>query len=621
MNKPTVAPHKYRRAEFYSKPCLQFRGRSLLIGATAMTWTQNYDPLNSQALSTLLAALPVVVLLGALGLLRWSAPKAAAAGLATALAVAICVFGMPAKMALTAAGLGACFGLLPIGWIVFNAVFLYKLTVEAGRFETIKSSIASLSPDRRIQALLIAFNFGALLEGCAGFGAPVAISSALMIGIGFPPLYAAGLALLANTAPVAFGSLGIPIITLGQATGIDANLLGMMAGRQLPLFSLLVPAWMVVTISGWRGLREVWPAVAIAGGSFAAVQFVVSQLFGPMLVDVAGGIISLAVMAVFLRFWKPRTVWRFPQESSTEPNIDSPIGLARYTRREVASAWTPWLLLTLCVFLWGLPPVKTLLEGGISAKEVADREAKSVAVAWWERSNALAGWSVVRFPFDSLDNHVRRSPPVVQPGAKPEPAVYALNWLTATGTSVVLASLLSAIWLGISPARFAKTFVRTLRMLTWPLFTIACMVALAYTTRYSGADATLGLAFTHTGVLYPFFAPLLGWLGVALTGSDTSSNLLFGNLQKITAQQLGLNPILIVTSNSTGGVMGKMIDAQSIVVSASTTGQTDGESKILRFVFWHSLALALLMGLVVVLQAYVVPGMAPVEKPAVGENK
>jgi lactate permease len=603
-----------------------------------MDWTQNYNPTGSEAVSTLLAAAPVVVLLGTLGLLRWSAPKAAAAGLAAALAVAVWAFGMPGPMALASAGYGACFGLLPIGWIVVAAVFLYTLTVEAGQFDKIKSSVAGLSPDRRIQALLIAFNFGAFMEGCAGFGAPVAISSALLIGIGFPPLYAAGLSLLANTAPVAFGSLGIPIITLGEVTGIPANVISVMAGRQLPIFSMLIPAWMVVTMSGWRGLRDVWPAALVAGGSFAAVQFGVSQFFGPMLVDVAGGLVSLAAMAIFLRFWKPRAVWRFPHEPAHAPDFiaessadrlrfspapDSPTS-PRSARSEVIRAWVPWLLLSICVFLWGLPPVRTFLEGGLTAKAIADREKKAAAenrtpapLAWWERPNVLADRTVVRFEIPPLHNHVFRSPPVVQAPkdstekVKPEEAVYELKWLTATGTSVLLAAALSAIWLGISPVRFVKTLGRTLRMMLGPLFTIAAMVALAYVTRYSGTDATLGLAFTHTGVLYPFFAPLLGWLGVALTGSDTSSNLLFGNLQKITAGQLGLNPVLIVTSNSTGGVMGKMIDAQSIVVSASTTGQAGDESRILRFVFWHSLALACLMGLLVVLQAYVLTGMVP----------
>jgi lactate permease len=603
-----------------------------------MDWTQNYNPTGSEAVSTLLAAAPVVVLLGTLGLLRWSAPRAAAAGLAAALAVAIWAFGMPAPMALSAAGFGACFGLLPIGWIVVAAVFLYTLTVEAGQFDKIKSSIATLSPDRRIQALLIAFNFGAFMEGCAGFGAPVAISSALMIGIGFPPLYAAGLSLLANTAPVAFGSLGIPIITLAEVTGIPARDISIMAGRQLPIFSLLIPAWMVVTMSGWRGLREVWPATLVAGGSFAVVQFTVSQLFGPMLVDVAGGLISLAAMTLFLRVWKPRNVWRFAHEPAHAPDFisdeetdrsrlsrapdSSPV--SHYSRGETARAWVPWLLLSLCVFLWGVPQVRTLLEGGLTPKAIAEREKKAAAenrpvapLTWWEQPSALAGRTVVRFEIPPLHNRVYRSPPVVQSPkdstekVKPEEAVYELKWLTATGTSVLLAAMLSAIWLRIPPVRFVKTFGRTVRMMAGPLFTIAAMVALAYVTRYSGTDATLGLAFTHTGVLYPFFAPLLGWLGVALTGSDTSSNLLFGNLQKITAGQLGLNQVLIVTSNSTGGVMGKMIDAQSIVVSASTTGQAGDESRILRFVFWHSLALACLMGLLVVLQAYVLTGMVP----------
>jgi lactate permease len=411
-----------------------------------------------------------------------------------------------------------------------------------------------------------------------------------------------------------------------------------MAGRQLPIFSLLIPAWMVVTMSGWRGLREVWPAMLVAGGSFAVVQFTVSQLFGPMLVDVAGGLISLAAMALFLRVWKPRNVWRFAHEPAHAPDFiaDDAADRARlspapessrapqYSRGETARAWVPWLLLSLCVFLWGMPQVRTLLAGGLTSKAIAAREKKAAAenrpvapLAWWEQPSALAGRTVVRFEIPPLHNHVFRSPPVVQPPkdstekVKPEEAVYELKWLTATGTSVLLAAILSAIWLRIPPVRFVKTFGRTVRMMAGPLFTIAAMVALAYVTRYSGTDATLGLAFTHTGVLYPFFAPLLGWLGVALTGSDTSSNLLFGNLQKITAGQLGLNQVLIVTSNSTGGVMGKMIDAQSIVVSASTTGQAGDESRILRFVFWHSLALACLMGLLVVLQAYVLTGMVP----------
>ena len=558
-----------------------------------MDWTQVYNPTGSEIESTLLAALPIVVLLGLLGLFRWTAPKAAAAGLVAALAVSILAFHMPAKMAFSAAGLGACFGLFPIGWIVFSAVFLYTLTVEAGQFEKIKSSVAAVSPDRRIQAVLIAFSFGAFLEGCAGFGAPVAITSALMIGVGFPPLYAAGMALLANTAPVAFGSLGIPILTLADVTKIDARLISIMAGRQLPFFSLLIPIWMVLLMSGWRGLKQVWPAVLVAGGSFATVQFVMSQLFGPMLVDVAGGLVSLVVMGIFLKFWQPKEIWHFADEPKTIPDpvaeatgdstsIQKPQSRGvpcEFTRGEVARAWVPWLLMSLMVFLWGVPQVRVVLEGGLSPADVQKRAdiAKKAGHApapleYWERPTALAGRTVVNVHVATLDNHVYRSEPVAPPGAKPADAVFKFNWLTATGTSVMIASILSAIWLGVSPRRFVKTLFRTLRSLAWPLFTIACMLAIAYTTRYSGTDATLGLAFTHTGALYPFFAPLLGWLGVALTGSDTSSNALFGDLQKITAQRLGLSPVLICTSNSTGGVMGKMIDAQSIVVSRIDDG-------------------------------------------------
>ncbi len=599
-------------------------------------WIQGYNPLGSEWLSTLLAALPILILLGSLGLLRWGAPKAAAAGLVTALLVSMFAFHMPWKMALSAAGMGACFGLFPIGWIVFAAVFLYTLTVEAGLFEKIKSSVAGLSPDRRIQALMIAFSFGAFMEGCAGFGAPVAISSALMIGVGFPPLFAAGLALLANTAPVAFGSLGIPIITLGQVTGISADTLSIMAGRQLPFFSLIVPIWMVVVMSGWRGLKEVWPAALVGGGSFALVQFAVSQKFGPMLVDVAGGVASMAALWLLMRVWQPRNVWRFAGESDVIPDPVASAAPARgeaqhrapdykvtkYSGRELAVAWIPWVLLSLFVFLWGLPQVRMALEGGMAQKDIDARADKAKQAgkeppptAWYEQPSPLAGRTLVNIPVGILHNKITRSPPVAPANAKPEIAIFKFDWLTATGTGVMLSSILSALLLGVSPARYCKTFFRALRSLAWPLFTIAAMLALAYTTRYSGTDATLGLAFTHTGWLYPFFAPLLGWLGVALTGSDTSSNALFGDLQKITATQLNLSPVLICTSNSTGGVMGKMIDAQSIVVSASTTGQAGQESQILRFVFWHSLALVLLMGLLVMLQAYVLTWMIPIPKP------
>jgi lactate permease len=577
-----------------------------------MPWLQQYNPTGSEFTSVLLAGATIVVLLGTLGLLGWSAPKAAAAGLATALVVAIFVYGMPWLSALAAAGFGACFGLFPIGWIVLAAVFLYVLTVQAGEFEKVKASVAALSPDRRVQALLIAFSFGAFIEGAAGFGTPVAISAALMIGTGFPPLYASGLALIANTAPVAFGALGTPIVALHNVTGISELTLSAMAGRQLPLFSLIVPAWMVWTMSGWRGLLGVWPAALVCGGSFAIVQFVISNFFGPTLTDVAGGLTSLAVLAIMLRFWQPREIWRFAEEAVNQ--ADQPRRTATpYTSGETTAAWFPWIILSVCVFLWGLPQVRTFLDGGkpppapaANASVIADSQ------RWYERPNFLAGSTDLKWQVPSLHNQVLLPELSSQGGEpKPKPAEFRFNWLSGTGTGILFAAILSAFWMRIPPYHFGRAFIHTLYRLRWPLFTIACMLAIAYTTQYSGADVTLGLAFTRTGALYPFFAPLLGWLGVAITGSDTSSNALFGNLQRITAERLGLNPVLICASNSTGGVMGKMIDAQSIVVAGAATGQQGQESKILRFVFWHSIALATLMGLLTLAQAYLIPWIVP----------
>jgi lactate permease len=446
-----------------------------------------------------------------------------------------------------------------------------------------------------MQALLIAFSFGTFVEGAAGFGTPVAISAAILIGLGFSPLYAAGLALLANTSPVAFGALGTPITTLAQISGLDEMALSQMAGRQLPLFSLIVPAWLVAVMSGWRGVAGCWPAILVCGGSFAGIQFLVSNLHGPSLVDVVGGLGSLAALALFLRFWQPPEIWRFPDEPA-----ESQRDMRHFTRRQIAYAWVPWLLLSLLVFLWGMPQWRTLLNGGDAA-----------------HPNPLAGISKFSWEVPGLHDRVYRTAPVVKVASgsdraqQPEKAVYDFNWLSATGTGIFLAAVLSALWLRVLPAGFAGQFLLTLAKMRFALLTIACMLALAFVTKYSGSDATLGLAFTRTGWLYPFFAPMLGWLGVALTGSDTSSNALFGSLQRITAEQLGLNPVLIVASNSTGGVMGKMIDAQSIVVAAVATGQTGGEGRILRFVFFHSVILAALVGLLTLVQAYLVPWMIP----------
>ena len=564
------------------------------------SFSQNYDPFGSPLLSTLLAALPVVLLLGMLASGRFSAHVAALTGLLAALAIAIFFF-VPqdaytaehdrrlqwALTMLAAAGNGAAYGLFPIGWIVLSALFLYALTVETGQFEIVKHSVLALSEDRRLQALLIAFSFGAFVEGAAGFGTPVAISSALLIGAGFRPLYAAGLALLANTSPVAFGALGTPIIMLGEVTKLDVLKLSAMAGRQLPFFSLLVPAWLVCAMAGWRATLAIWPALVVCGGSFALVQYATANYHGPWLVDVAGGLVSLVSLALFLRVWQPRTPWHFPDEEPT-PRLT-----LTHSHGQVVSAWVPWILLSAFVFVWGLPDFKKLLAP-----------------------------TVLKLDVPGLHEQVARHPPVV-PAPEIEAAQFKFDPLLATGTSIFLAAIVSALWMRVSVSLFLRVLGRTCWAMRWPLATIACMLAIAFTTRYSGMDATLGLAFTRTGWLYPLFAALLGWLGVALTGSDTSANALFGSLQTITARRLvaeGILPLssdqaalLLASANSTGGVMGKMIDAQSIVVAAVATQQHGQEGAILRFVFWHSLVLAVLMGLLVLGQAYLWSGMIPAE--------
>ena len=549
-----------------------------------MPWPQNYDPLGSPLLSTLVAAAPVLVLLGLLGFAHWRAHWAALAGLVSALAVAVFAFKMPAELALASAGYGAAFGLFPIGWIVLNALFIYELSVETGQFSALKTQIAALAGDRRLQALLIAFCFGAFIEGCAGFGAPVAITGAMLVGLGFKPLEAAKLALIGNTAPVAFGSVGIPITTLSSVTGLDLHALSAMVGRQLPVFSLIVPFWLVAAQVGWRGMREVWPACLVCGASFATAQFLVSNLHGPWLVDLASSVVSMLALVVLLRFWKPAET---DINVSTEPPV---------ARSSTFRAWLPWLLLSVFVAVWTTPFAKTLLNGYPP-----------------ETKKAPSTWQAPLIPVPKLTGAVLRMPPVV---AKPEPekAVFTLNWLSATGTALLCAGLAAGLLLGVRPLGLVRAYVRVVWRVRVSLLTIMLMLAIGYTTRYSGSDTTMGLAFAHTGWWFPFFSPLLGWLGVALTGSDTSSNVLFGNLQQVTAQQLGLSPILTAAANSSGGVMGKMIDAQSIVVASAATGVTAESPRagdILRAVFLHSLALALLVGVVVLLQAYAFPWMIP----------
>ena len=580
----------------------------------SQAWIQIYDPLGNAWLSTVAAAFPIVLLLVTLGLLEWRAHIAALAALVSALGVSTIVYGMPLVTALATAIYGAAYGFLPIGWIILNAVFLYQLTVATGQFDVVKASVGRLSSDRRIQALLVAFSFGAFIEGAAGFGTPVAICSALLIGLGFTPLYAAGLSLIANTAPVAFGAIGTPILTLAAVTDIPAITISMMAGRQLPFVSLIVPAWLVATMSGWSGLRSVWPAVLVCGGSFATVQYLWSNLIGPELVDIAAGLASIAALALFCRLWQPKDVWDFPEARSSNraqvvqpPRIDlSPAAVRR--------AWVPWVFLSVAVTLWGSAPVKALLNGGPSGLASYRSGQPVVASAMLTPAWSVPGLDRLVFrdyPVDPIPVDRARLDDAAYQRTRAEAARFTLNWASATGTAILLAAIATALYLRVPFGQFIAVAVGTARRMRVALLTIMLMMALGFVTRYGGTDATLGLAFTKTGWLYPFFGTFLGWLGVALTGSDTSSNVLFGSLQKITAQQLGFDPVLIVTANSTGGVMGKMIDAQSIVVATASTGQTGQEGKILRFVFWHSMALATIMAIIVMLQAFVFPWMIP----------
>jgi len=560
---------------------------------------QTYDPLGNPWLSTLVAGLPIFVLLYFLAIhphrdsagrrhLGIEAPKAGALGALTAILVAMFLVGMPWMYAVSAWFNGAAFGMLGIGWIVVAAMFLYTMTLITGRFEIVKESITGLSADRRIQAILIAFSFGAFIEGAAGFGTPVAIAGAMMVGLGFSPISSAVLCLIANTAPVAFGALGTPIVTLAAVTDLPKDALSAMAGRQLPPFSLLIPLWLTAAMvfmnkGKWRDVTEVWPAILVAGGSFAATQFYVSNYIGPELTDILGGIISMASLAGLMLVWKPKRSFLLEGDTPVHKTGER---VAKHSTRETVQAWIPWAILTLVVFFWGLPPVKAAL-------------------------NKVT----ISFPWPYVHGLVFRTPPVV-PKVELERAMFNFNWLAAPGTGVLVAALATGLFLGLSKDQWVHAVRRTAQRMKVPLLTIGLVLGLGYVTRYSGTDAILGLAFTKTGVLYPFFAAVLGWLGVFLTGSDTSSNALFGSLQKITAQQLNLDPVLITSANSTGGVMGKMIDAQSIVVATAACyeDRTEGANAvgpIFRKVVWHSIALVILMGILILLQAGPLSWMIP----------
>jgi lactate permease len=541
-------------------------------------WAQGYDPFGNPVLSTLTAAVPVVVLLGCIAFLKMKAHLAALLGIASSLAIAIFAFQMPASMATMAAAFGAAYGLMPIGWIILNVIFLYRLTEQRGQFRILQDSIAAITPDRRLQLLLIAFGFGAFFEGAAGFGTPVAVTGAMLIGLGFSPLAASGLSLIANTAPVAFGALGTPVLALASVTGLDVHELSGMVGRQLPFFAVIVPFWLICAFAGWRGMLQVWPAVLVAGVAFAIPQYLISNFHGPWLVDIVAAVCSMGALTLFLRVWRPATIWRSTKRGEPSEVVASEPVATTYTSQQVFKAWLPWIVLSVCVFLWGIPQVK----------------------AWLDSLFTLA------LPVNGLHQLVQKAPPVVAT-ATTEAAVYNFNLLSMTGTGILLASVITSALMKFSVRDFLREYFATLVVVRWSLLTIAAMLALGYVTRYSGADATMGLAFAQTGWLYPLFGTMLGWLGVALTGSDTASNVLFGGLQRITSEQLGLNPVLMAAANSSGGVMGKMIDAQSIVVASTATRWYGHESEILRYVFFHSVALAMLVSLLVLGQAYVWP--------------
>jgi lactate permease len=548
-------------------------------------WNQVYNPFGNGALSTIAAALPVVTLLVLIASNKVKAHIAAIVALVVANLVAIFLFTMPADMSLRATVLGAVTGFFPIGWIVLNVIFMYRLTVATGRFEVLQQAIGGVTADRRLQLLLIAFSFGAFFEGASGFGTPVAVTGAILIGLGFSPLAASGLSLIANTAPVAYGALGTPIAGLASVTGFDPYVLGAMVGRQLPFFSLIVPFWLIWAFAGWRGMIQIWPAILVCGVSFAIPQFLISNFVNPWIVDIGASLISMACLIGFLRVWQPAELWLSPalrsrdESAGTMPPV-KPVTNKVLSDAQIWGALVPWIIVCAVLLIWG--------------------------TGWFKAAvNPIFTWN---YQVPGLHNMINKVAPVAA-RPTPEGAVFAFTYLSFTGTGMLIAAIISGFIMGFTPGKLIAEYGRTIKVCAYSLITISAMLAIGTLTRLSGIDATLGLAFAATGVLYPFFGTLLGWLGVALTGSDTASNVLFGNLQKITSEQLGLPPVLMAAANSSGGVMGKMIDAQSIVVASTATNWFGHEGSILRFVFWHSITLACLVGILVMLQAYVFTGM------------
>jgi len=551
-------------------------------------WEQLYDPAGNLWLSSLIALLPIAFFFVALAMLRMKGWLAGTLTVVIALAVALFFYRMPVDRALASAVYGFFYGLWPIAWIIIGAVFLYKVSVKTGQFDIIRSSILSITEDQRLQMLLVGFSFGAFLEGAAGFGAPVAITAALLVGLGFRPLYAAGLCLIVNTAPVAFGALGIPIIVAGQVTGIDAFDIGAMAGRQLPFLVPIVLFWIMAIMDGWRGVKETWPAVLVAGGSFALSQFLTSNFIGPELPDITSSLVSLVCLTVFLKRWKPAHIFRFAPEPGETAHAAVPADAGhRYTTGQILKAWSPFLILTVMVTVWSIKPFKAL----------------------FGKDGPLAGW-VLSLPVPHLHQLVQKMPPVVRE-AMPYDAVYKFDWFSATGTAILIAAVIAIALLKMKPKAALATFGETVNELRLPIYSIGMVLAFAFIANYSGLSATLALALAHTGKAFTFFSPFLGWLGVFLTGSDTSANALFSALQATTAQQIGVPEVLLVAANTTGGVTGKMISPQSIAVACAAVGLVGKESDLLRFTLKHSLAFTVMVGIIVTLQAYVLPWMIP----------
>ncbi len=549
-------------------------------------WQQLYDPAGNLWLSSLIALLPIAFFFVALAVLRMKGWLAGTITVAIALAVALLFYRMPLSQAFAAAGYGFVYGLWPIAWIILGAVFLYKVSVKTGQFDIIRASILSVTEDQRLQMLMVGFAFGAFLEGAAGFGAPVAITAALLVGLGFKPLYAAGLCLIVNTAPVAFGAMGIPIIVAGQVTGLDPFEIGQMAGRQLPFLTIIVLFWIMAIMDGWRGVKETWPAVLVAGGSFAIAQYLTSNFIGSELPDITASLTSLVCLTLFLRRWRPVRIFRFDTETSAEAAAQA-LEAPRYSTGQIVKAWSPFLILTAMVTIWSIAPFKALFAAG----------------------GALEHW-VLKIPVPSLDQLVQKMPPIV-PVPTGYEAVYIFDAVSATGTAIMLGAVIAIVLLKMRPAAALRTFGETANELKVPIYSIGMVLAFAFIANYSGLSATLALALAHTGKAFTFFSPFLGWLGVFLTGSDTSSNALFSALQATTAQQIGVSEVLLVAANTTGGVTGKMISPQSIAIACAAVGLAGKESDLFRFTVKHSLIFTVMVGIITTVQAYWLTWMIP----------